>query len=51
VETSGGDSVNVQTHGGFTGLHSKPTGCSASGAYTLGPEEKKKKKKAVPGNC
>jgi hypothetical protein len=46
VETSGGDSGNVQIHGGLTGLHNKPTGCSASGAYAPGPEEKKKKKKA-----
>jgi hypothetical protein len=45
VETSGSDSGNVQTHGGLTGLHNKPTGCSASGAYAPGPEEKKKKKK------
>jgi hypothetical protein len=27
---------------GLTGLHNKPTSCSASGAYTPGPEEKKK---------
>jgi hypothetical protein len=43
VETSGGDSGNVQTHGGLRGLHNKPTGCSASGAYAPGPEEEKKK--------
>ena len=27
------------------GLHNKPLGCGASGAYALGPDEKKKKKK------
>jgi hypothetical protein len=42
VETSGSDSGNVETHEGLTGLHNKLTGCSASGAYAPGPEEKKK---------
>jgi hypothetical protein len=46
METSGSDSGNVQIYGGLTGLHNKPTGCSASEAYTPGPEEKKKKKNA-----
>jgi hypothetical protein len=52
LETSGSDSGNVQTHGELTGLHNKPTGYSASGAYAPGreeeeeeEEEKKKKKK------
>jgi hypothetical protein len=45
VETSGGESGNVQTHGRLTGLHNKPTGCSASRAYAPGPEEGKKEKK------
>jgi len=27
-------------------LHNKSIGCGASGAYALGPDEKKKKKKA-----
>jgi hypothetical protein len=47
VETSGGDSGNVQTHRGLTGLNNKPTGYSASGAYAPGPEEKTKN---IPGN-
>jgi hypothetical protein len=47
VETSGSDSGNVQTHGGLTGLHNKPTGYSESGAYAPDPEEKKKKKKSA----
>jgi len=30
------------------GLHNKPLGCSASGAYALGPDEKKKKRRRIP---
>jgi hypothetical protein len=30
---------------GLTGLHNKPTGCSASGAYAPGPEEEEEEKK------
>ena len=32
------------------GLHNKPLGCGASGAYALGPDEKKKKKKSMKLN-
>jgi hypothetical protein len=51
VETSGINSGNVQTHTGLTGLHNKPIGCSATGAYVPGPEEEEeeeeKKKKTM----
>jgi hypothetical protein len=49
VETSGGDGGNIQTHGGLTGLHNTPTGCSAPGAYAPGPGEEKKKGCTNPG--
>jgi hypothetical protein len=38
--------VGTSKHtGGLTGLHNKPTGCSAPGAYAPGPEEEEEEKK------